>query len=65
MTDTKTGIDSLFDEIIILAKKCKFGNCTHIQEPGCEVLSALKSGTLHKDKYSHYMSLKKELNIMK
>ena len=60
MTDTNTGIDSLFDEIIILAIKCKFGNCTHIQEPGCEVLSALKSGTLNQDKYSNYMSLKKE-----
>jgi ribosome biogenesis GTPase len=60
LTDTNTGIDRVFDEILLLATKCKFGNCTHIQEPGCEVLSALESGALNKDKYSNYMNLKKE-----
>jgi len=60
MTDTKFGIDDLFDEITILAKKCKYTDCTHIHESGCEVLSALKSGKLNKDKYSNYVNLKKE-----
>lgn len=60
MTDTGAGIDSLFDEIAVLAEKCKFMDCTHIHEPGCEILSALKSGKLDKDKYSNYISLKKE-----
>ncbi len=60
MTDTSAGIDSLFDEIITLAKKCKYIDCTHTHEPGCEVLSALKSGKLDEDKYSNYINLKKE-----
>ena len=60
MTDTNVGIDNLFNEITTLAKKCKFVDCTHIHEPGCEILSALKSGKLHKDKYSNYINLKKE-----
>lgn len=60
MTDTSVGIDSLFDEITIMAENCKYIDCTHIHEPGCEVLSALKSGKLDKDKYSNYINLKKE-----
>jgi ribosome biogenesis GTPase len=60
MTDISEGIDSLFDEIIVLAEKCKYVDCTHIHEPGCEVLSALKSGKLDKAKYSNYINLRKE-----
>jgi ribosome biogenesis GTPase len=60
MTDTSVGIDSLFDEITILAKKCRYTDCTHIHEPGCEVLSALESGNLDAGKYSNYINLKKE-----
>ena len=60
MADAIAGVDNLFDEIITLAKGCKFVDCTHIHEPGCEVLAALKSGGLDRHKYSHYISLKKE-----
>jgi ribosome biogenesis GTPase len=60
MTDVGAGIDSLFDEITELGKKCKYVNCTHIHEPNCEVLAALKSGKLDKAKYSNYVNLKKE-----
>jgi ribosome biogenesis GTPase len=60
MTDASTGVDSLFDEITALAKKCKYVDCTHTHEPGCEVLSALKSGKIDEDKYSNYISLKNE-----
>lgn len=57
-TDLESG--NLFDEIIILAKKCKFPDCTHVHEPGCEVLVALKSGALDASKYANYINLKKE-----
>ena len=65
MTDTDIGIDNLFDEITTLAKKCKYIDCTHIHEPGCEVLSALKSGKLDESKYSNYINLKKEADYYK
>src|SRR3989339_889771 len=61
MTDTGLGIDNLFDEIMILAKNCKYVDCIHIHEPGCKVLSAVKSGELDKDKYLNYVSLKREV----
>jgi ribosome biogenesis GTPase len=60
MADASAGVENLFDEITVLAKECKFADCSHISEPGCEVLSALKSGKLDKDKYSNYINLKKE-----
>ncbi|MFA5743009.1 MAG: ribosome small subunit-dependent GTPase A [Candidatus Paceibacterota bacterium] len=60
MTDAGAGIDSLFDEITELAKGCKYVDCTHTHEPGCEVLAAIKSGKLDEDKYNNYASLKKE-----
>ncbi|MFA6514748.1 MAG: ribosome small subunit-dependent GTPase A [Candidatus Paceibacterota bacterium] len=60
MADTREGVDSTFDEIIELAKKCKFADCSHISEPGCNVLLGLGSGELDAEKYSNYINLKKE-----
>jgi len=60
MTDMSEGIDNFFNEITALADKCKYADCTHIQEPGCEVLSALRSGKIDEGKYLNYLNLKKE-----
>jgi ribosome biogenesis GTPase len=60
MTDANAGIDSLFDEITNLGKKCKYADCTHQHEAGCAVLAAAKSGILDEAKYGNYLSLKKE-----
>jgi len=55
-----SGVDNLFDEITNLAKECKFNDCTHVHEPGCNVLVQLKEGKLDEEKYSNYVNLKKE-----
>jgi ribosome biogenesis GTPase len=60
MPDARAGIDSLFDEITVLVEKCKYVDCTHTHEPGCEVLSAVELGRIDKDKYLNYLNLKKE-----
>lgn len=60
VTDVGAGIEGLFDEITLLAKRCKFVDCTHVHEPDCAVLSALQSGALNEDQYSNYIGLKKE-----
>lgn len=65
MTDANTGVDSFFDEIAELGQNCKFKNCTHTNEPGCEVLNALKSGRLSDERYSNYLHLKKEIEYFK
>lgn len=60
MTDTSEGIDSLFDEITILAEKCKYVDCTHVHEPGCAVIAAVKAKEIDEGRYSNYINLKKE-----
>lgn len=60
MTDDGSGVNDLFDEIKNLAKGCKYPDCTHVHEPGCMVLAALKAGKLNEDQYSNYINLKKE-----
>jgi len=60
LADAAGGIDSFFDEITVLSQKCKYVDCTHTHEPGCEVLAAVKSGKLDEKKYSNYINLKKE-----
>lgn len=62
VTDIIIGIGS---EITTMAKKCKYVDCTHIHEPGCEVLLALKSSELDEGKYSNYINLKKEAEYYK
>ena len=64
VADANAEKNSVFDDIAILAKNCKYVDCTHIHEPGCEVLKALKDGTLDEAKYSNYISLKKEAEYL-
>ncbi|MFA6159973.1 MAG: ribosome small subunit-dependent GTPase A [Parcubacteria group bacterium] len=60
MADANSGVDNLFDEITSLSKECKFVNCTHVHEPGCAVLLALKTRKIDKNRYTNYINLKKE-----
>ena len=63
MTDTKAGVDALFDEIVTLAEKCKYPDCTHTHESGCNVAPHIQSGRIEEDKFSNYVRLKKEADF--
>lgn len=58
--DSDAGIRNVFSEIYELSKQCKYSNCSHVNEPGCEVRKAVSSGKLSKDKYKSYLKLVKE-----
>ena len=60
LLDSGAGIKNVFSEIYDLSKKCKFSDCTHINEPKCAVLAAINSGVLDKNKYDNYIKLLKE-----
>jgi ribosome biogenesis GTPase len=64
MTDASGGIDNFFSEITDIGKKCKYPDCTHTQEPGCQVLLALTSGKIDESQYSNYINLKKEAEYL-
>jgi ribosome biogenesis GTPase / thiamine phosphate phosphatase len=65
MTEVSAGIDNFFSEITDIGKKCKYPDCTHTQEPGCQVLLALVSGKINESQYSNYINLKKEAEYYK
>ena len=54
------GLDETFSEIIELSSQCKFSNCSHMNEKGCAILSAIEAGELSEQRYQNYLKMKKE-----
>jgi ribosome biogenesis GTPase / thiamine phosphate phosphatase len=54
------GLDETFSEILALSQSCKFANCSHSNEKGCAILSAIKTGELSEQRYQNYLKIKKE-----
>ena len=57
---TSEGIEESFLDVHELSLECRFSDCTHAQEPGCAVLSAIEDGDLSEERYESYLKLKKE-----
>jgi ribosome biogenesis GTPase len=54
---TKEEVSHYFREFFATAKDCRFGNCTHTNEPGCAVQEALVRGDIAISRYESYLSL--------
>jgi ribosome biogenesis GTPase len=54
------GLDELFAEIVDLAPRCRFRDCTHAHEPGCAVRSAVEAGTLDSARLDRWRKLSEE-----
>lgn len=50
-------VGHFFKEIFEFSKKCRFNNCTHIHEPECAVLEALKNSYISESRYKSYLSI--------
>ena len=57
-------LETTFGEITELAAGCRFADCSHEHEPGCEVRRALDDGTLSQDRYTSYRKLQRELRAL-
>lgn len=55
------GLAAVFPEIAGAAQGCRFRDCTHTREPGCQVLELLASGTISKRRYDAYVALAAEM----
>jgi ribosome biogenesis GTPase / thiamine phosphate phosphatase len=51
-------LDAYFPELRDRVPHCQFSDCTHIHEPGCAVLVALKEGKIHRERYESYLRLR-------
>jgi ribosome biogenesis GTPase / thiamine phosphate phosphatase len=60
IADFDSGLEKTFDIITALGESCKFKNCTHINETGCAVLSALENGDLDQALYDNFLKMEKE-----
>ncbi len=50
-------ISHYFPEIFKTSENCKYNNCTHIHEPGCAVLEAVKEHRISESRYNSYLSM--------
>ena len=54
---SKEEVSHYFREIFRISRDCRFGNCTHTNEPGCAVLEAVEHGEIAMSRYESYLSL--------
>ena len=54
---TKEEVSHYFRDIFAVSRNCRFGNCTHTNEPGCAVLEAVEHGDIAMSRYESYFSL--------
>ena len=50
-------IGHYFPEIFKTSADCKYGNCTHRQEPGCAVRKAVEEHYISESRYTSYLSM--------
>ena len=54
-------LDLCFPELRGLRENCKFGNCSHIGEPGCAVRAAVQKHVVSAARYESYVKLRSEI----
>jgi ribosome biogenesis GTPase len=63
LTGSEEGITSVFPEIDLASRSCRFRDCTHKDEPGCAVRAAIESGTLPPERLASYHKLMAEAQL--
>jgi len=51
-----------FPEIFRVSEKCRFYNCLHLDEPGCEVRKAVEDGIIDPLRYRSYVNILEDEN---
>ncbi len=54
-------LDAYFREIGDVVADCRFGDCTHFNEPGCAVRAAVDRGDISRSRYESYKTMRTEL----
>jgi ribosome biogenesis GTPase len=57
----EAGLDQTFSDVDQLAQTCRFGDCSHTDEPGCAVLAALAAGDLTARRLASWRKLHREI----
>jgi ribosome biogenesis GTPase len=57
-------LEQTFGDIEEIARRCRFSDCAHDQEPGCAIREALGDGSLPGDRWQSYVKLQRELEAI-
>jgi len=60
IADSANGLEITFDLIVSHSQNCRFKDCTHTNEVGCNVIAAVSNGEIDKDSYDNYIKLQRE-----
>jgi ribosome biogenesis GTPase len=60
---SEKSIEDTFDKISRLAEHCKFSDCRHNGEPGCQIAYALEKGEIDLNEFQNYLKLEKEASF--
>lgn len=58
----KSELSLYFPEMVEPGHHCKYNNCTHYHEPGCEVVKAYEDGKIDPDRYNSYLNILESLD---
>lgn len=58
-------VSHYFPEIFNASSKCRFNNCTHTNEPDCNVIHLLNEGVISKSRYISYLGIISDKNDCK
>lgn len=56
-----TGLESTFADLVALAARCRFDDCSHTVEPGCAVVAAVADGRVPLRRFESWQRLRGEL----
>ncbi len=59
--DAAEGVDETFADVVELAARCRFADCSHRLEPGCAIQAAVAGGQLDQARFNSYRRLSREL----
>lgn len=60
----RQGLDRVFDDVVSRTENCRFGDCTHENEPGCELREAIESGVVSNERVALWRTLGAELDAL-
>lgn len=64
-TMSSMAFDHQYQVIYDLAKSCRFSDCRHQSEPGCQVKEAIETGNLAEHVFKSYLKMERELAFLK
>lgn len=63
----KEDLSYYFIEFKSFITNCRFNTCTHLHEPGCAIISAVKNGEISEERYDSYLrildTVEKDINF--